>query len=87
MAKSSITTLLSHTAIKKVSSCGLLIAIHFENYEINKRIIDKCIELGVFTDWFLFASNALRIAPPLIITENEITKACKIIIQAINEVL
>lgn len=80
-------SLLSHTAIKKVSSCGLLIAIHFENYEINKRIIDKCIELGVFTDWFLFASNALRIAPPLIITENEITKACKIIIQAINEVL
>lgn len=80
-------SLLAHSAIKNVSSCGLLIAIHFENYEINKKIIDKCIELGVFTDWFLFASNALRIAPPLIITENEITKACKIIIQAINEVL
>jgi 4-aminobutyrate aminotransferase-like enzyme len=42
---------------------------------------------GVFTDWFLFASNALRIAPPLTISEAEIKKACQIILQSIDEVL
>lgn len=78
--------LLIHPAIRKLSSCGLLIAVHFDNFETNKKIIDRCIEKGVFTDWFLFADNAMRIAPPLIISEEEIGKACSIILEAINEI-
>ncbi len=77
---------LNHPSILKVNSCGLLIAIHFENYDLNKKIIDTSIAKGVFTDWFLFASNALRIAPPLTIQEKEIREACAIILEAINEV-
>jgi acetylornithine/succinyldiaminopimelate/putrescine aminotransferase len=79
--------LLVHPAIQKISSCGLLMALHFESYELNKKIIDICIRNGVFTDWFLFASNALRIAPPLIIQEDEIAEACKIILNSIDEAL
>ncbi|MBK7691424.1 MAG: aspartate aminotransferase family protein [Bacteroidetes bacterium] len=78
--------LLIHPAIRNVSSCGLLIAVHFDNFEVNKRIIDRCIEKGVFTDWFLFADNAMRIAPPLIISEEQIKTACHIILEAINEI-
>jgi len=78
---------LKHNAIKKVSAYGLLIAVHFDNYDINKKIIDQCIVNGAFTDWFLFADNALRIAPPLIISEEEILEACNLVIQSINEVL
>jgi len=78
---------LKHNAIKKVSAYGLLIAVHFNNYDINKKIIDQCIVNGAFTDWFLFADNALRIAPPLIISEEEILEACNLVIQSINEVL
>ena len=77
---------LQHEDIRKVSAYGLLIAVHFENYETNKKIIDQCIVNGVFTDWFLFADNALRIAPPLTISESEIKEACEIIIRSINEV-
>lgn len=76
---------LKHAAIKKINSCGLLMAVHFENFEMNKRIIDSCIQKGVFTDWFLFASNALRIVPPLTIKTSEIETACAIILEAINE--
>lgn len=79
--------LLIHPAIKKINSCGLLMAVEFESYEINKKIIDQCILNGVFTDWFLFASNCLRIAPPLIITEDEIKTACSIILKSIDEVV
>ena len=61
-------------------------AIHFDSYKNNKKIIDKCIEKGVFTDWFLFAPHALRIAPPLIISEEEIIEACDIIVESIKEV-
>jgi len=74
--------LLVHPKIKTVRSFGLWLAIEFESFEANKKIIDACITNGVLTDWFLFASNCLRISPPLIISEEQIKKACKIILQA-----
>jgi acetylornithine/succinyldiaminopimelate/putrescine aminotransferase len=76
--------LLVHPAIREVRSAGLLIAVEFESYEQNKRIIDACIANGLLTDWFLFAPQCMRIAPPLTITEEEIGKACGIILGAIS---
>ncbi len=76
--------LLVHPKIKSVSGKGLLLAVKFDSFEENKTIIDKCIENGVITDWFLFADNALRIAPPLTITIEEIRNACKIILNCID---
>ncbi len=80
-------SLLIHPAIRKVNSRGLMMAVEFDSYDQNKKLIDKLIEKGIFTDWFLFASHALRIAPPLTITESEIRKACAEIISALNEML
>lgn len=68
---------LRHPSIKAVRSRGLMLAIEFEDFELNKAVIDALIEKGVFTDWFLFASNCLRIVPPLIITQEEIMLACE----------
>ena len=61
-----------------------MIAVEFENFDLNKKVIDALIDQGVFTDWFLFASNCLRIAPPLPITKDEITRACKKIINVLD---
>lgn len=77
-------SLLQHKKIKAVRSCGLMIAVEFESFEINKAVIDKLIEQGVFTDWFLFASNCLRIVPPLIISTSEIKSACSQIAAVLN---
>lgn len=77
-------TLLHHPKIKAVRSRGLMIAVEFESFEQNKQIIDACIENGVFTDWFLFASNCMRIAPPLTISLEEIKKACEQILKVLN---
>ncbi|MEO6231820.1 MAG: aspartate aminotransferase family protein [Ferruginibacter sp.] len=77
--------LLQHPKIKAVRSRGLMMAVEFESFEINKQVIDQLIERGVFTDWFLFAANCFRIVPPLIITPEEITLACKIIIDVLNK--
>jgi acetylornithine/succinyldiaminopimelate/putrescine aminotransferase len=76
--------LLIHPAIKEVRGKGLMIAVELENFDLNKKIIDRCIENGVVVDWFLHCSNSMRIAPPLIISHDEIRKACKIIIEAID---
>lgn len=75
--------LLVHPKIKAVRSCGLLIAVEFDSFETNKRIIDTCIEHGLLTDWYLFAPQCLRIAPPLSITPELIAEACSVILAAI----
>jgi acetylornithine/N-succinyldiaminopimelate aminotransferase len=78
-------SLLVHPAIKKVNGKGLMLSLELENFETNKNVIDGCIEDGLITDWFLFATNFMRIAPPLIITKDEIRKACEIIIKNLNK--
>jgi acetylornithine/N-succinyldiaminopimelate aminotransferase len=74
---------LVHPAIKGLRGKGLMLAVEFESFDLNKKIIDRCIENGVITDWFLHCSNAMRIAPPLIITPAEIKKACEVIMEAV----
>ena len=69
-------SLLRHPTIKAVRSCGLMLAVEFDSFDTNKKVIDALIEQGIFTDWFLFASNCLRIVPPLLITSAEIELAC-----------
>ena len=68
---------LQHPAVKNISSAGLMMAVEFADFAENKKIIDRCIENGVFTDWFLFASNAMRICPPLNISDEDIILACE----------
>jgi len=76
--------LLVHPAIKKVRGKGLILAVELDNFDLNKQIIDRCIENGVITDWFLHCSNSMRIAPPLIITHEQIEHACGVIMEAIE---
>lgn len=75
---------LQHPKIKAIRSFGLWMAIEFESLDTCKKVIDLCIEKGVFTDWFLFAPNCLRISPPLVISEEEIKKACQTVLNAID---
>ena len=77
-------SLLQHSKIKAINNLGLMIAVHFDTFETNKKIIDALIIEGIFTDWFLFASNALRIAPPLNISNKEIEIACNKIIKVLD---
>ncbi len=75
---------LKHPKIKEIRSHGALIAVEFGDTDLNMKIINNCISLGVITDWFLFCSTAMRIAPPLIITEEELKRCCSLILQAIE---
>lgn len=69
-----------------ISGKGLMLSVNLKNEPRNKKIISKCIENGLITDWFLHCDYKLRIAPPLIISENEIETACEIILNAIESV-
>ena len=77
-------SLLKHPKIKSIRNKGLMMAVEFDSFETLKPIIDRAIELGVITDWFLFCDDSMRIAPPLTISETEIKEACRIILKAID---
>jgi acetylornithine/N-succinyldiaminopimelate aminotransferase len=77
-------SLLKHPSIKEVRSCGLWLALQFDSFEHNKKVIDRCIEKGLLTDWFLFAADCLRISPPLVISEPQIREAARIILESLD---
>ncbi len=74
--------MLHHPCIREVRAAGLLMAVVFDDAVTCKRVVDRCIERGVLTDWFLFAPECLRLAPPLIISEAEIGRGCEVILEA-----
>ena len=76
---------LVHDKIVSVSGRGLLLAVEFVDEHFCRKVINKCIDKGVFTDWFLFAPHKLRVAPPLIIEDHQIFMACEVILGVLNE--
>jgi len=77
--------LLKHPAILEVRTAGLLVAVELGGFEHVQKVVRKCLEKGVIVDWFLFNNRSLRIAPPLIIDENQIEWACEQVLDAIEE--
>ncbi len=72
--------LLVHPKIKAVRSKGLLMAVELENGDAVIQSLQKALAKGVFSDWFLFAPECIRIAPPLSITNEEIERGCEILL-------
>jgi acetylornithine/succinyldiaminopimelate/putrescine aminotransferase len=75
---------LQHKKIKSVRAKGLLIAIELESSELVLASIQGCLANNLFSDWFLFAPNCIRIAPPLTISLDEIRIACTAIKQVLS---
>lgn len=76
-------TLLVHPAITAIRSKGLLLAIELESADKVMQVLSACLHKGLFSDWFLFAANCIRIAPPLTITEEEIKTACNMLLSCL----
>ncbi|MBP8248804.1 MAG: aspartate aminotransferase family protein [Chitinophagales bacterium] len=80
-----IVSKLQHHKIKQIRNSGLFFAIELSSVEVNMTINKKLIEAGLIVDWFLFAANCLRLAPPLTIADDEIDYACDLILSALND--
>ncbi len=76
--------LLVHPRIRQIRSAGLWMAVELTDFDEVKATIAGCLRRGLITDWFLWNERSLRIAPPLIITEDEIHKACGIILSVLD---
>jgi len=79
--------LLIHPLIKEVRGEGLMLAAMTESSDITTKVILKCQEKGLILFWLLFEGCAIRITPPLTISESEIEEGCQIILQVMDEIL
>lgn len=77
-------TLSKHPIIKEVRNAGLMMAVEPTNRKYLKHIVAQALHLGVVVDWFLFNNRSFRVAPPLVITMEELQEACSILLQAFD---
>ena len=78
---------LQHDAIKEIRGKGLMLAVIVETPELASKIILKCLEKGLLLFWLLFEGKAIRITPPLTISNDELKKGCAILLEAIDEMI
>jgi acetylornithine/N-succinyldiaminopimelate aminotransferase len=76
---------LVHPLIKEIRGKGLMLAAMTESPDLATEIILKCQEKGLILFWLLFEGSAIRITPPLTISNEEISKGCGIILEVLNE--
>lgn len=70
---------LQHKHIKEIRGRGLMLAAITENSELTNALILRAQDQGLILFWLLFEPKAIRITPPLTISNEEIIKGCKII--------
>ena len=73
-----------HPAIKEIRRAGLLMAVEFGDAKLTQDIVLTAVEKGLMTEWFLFHETAMRIAPPLTITPEEVELSCRILLTVID---
>ena len=78
--------LLIHPSIKEIRGKGLMLALIMETPEIASKVILKSLDKGLLLFWLLFEGRAVRITPPLTISDAEITKGCKLILEVLDEI-
>ena len=77
---------LIHKHIKEIRGRGLMLAALTASVEITNQIILKCQDRGLILFWLLFEPKAIRITPPLTISEAEIIKGCDILLSVLDEI-
>lgn len=76
---------LKHPAIKEIRGKGLMLAIIVESPELASKIILKALDQGLLLFWLLFEGKAIRITPPLTISDEELKKGCDILLEVIED--
>lgn len=75
---------LQHPSIREIRGIGLMLCIQLDTFGQVEAVSKYCADNGIIIDWFLHCDTALRIAPPLIISDDDIAMACRVILDAID---
>ncbi|RBN50804.1 aspartate aminotransferase family protein [Flavobacterium psychrolimnae] len=80
-------SLLVHPLIEEIRGKGLMLAAMTKTADITNEVILKCQDKGLILFWLLFEGCAIRITPPLTISEEEIREGCSIILEVMDEMM
>lgn len=78
---------LQHPAINEIRGKGLMLIALVDTPELAAKIILRCLDKGLILFFLLFEGRAMRITPPLTISDEEITAGCAIILEVIEELV
>ena len=78
-------SLLKHKLIKEIRRKGLFFAIELENPAVVQKVVEGCKQKGLLSFWFLSCPESFRIAPPLVISTEEIKISCAIITDVMDQ--
>ena len=81
-----VRTHLQHPLIKEIRGRGLMLAAILPSAEVVNKVIMQCQVEGLILFWLLFEPKAIRITPPLTISENELIKGCAIIKKVLDSI-
>lgn len=81
-----IRRILKHKLIIEIRGKGLMLALILKKPNLTKKLVEGCLENGLILFYLLFEPKAVRITPPLTISENEIKNGCKIILNQLNKI-
>ncbi|MBE7630061.1 aspartate aminotransferase family protein [Tenacibaculum piscium] len=76
----------NHKAVKEIRGRGLMLALIVDSPEIASKIILNCLDKGLILFWLLFEGSAIRITPPLTISDDEIKEGCHLILEELNKI-
>ncbi len=79
-------TLLVHPLILDIRGIGLMLALMMPTAEVTNQVVLKCQDRGLILFWLLFEPCAVRITPPLTISDDEIREGCAIILSVLDEI-
>lgn len=77
---------LKHPLIQEIRGKGLMLAAILPSLEIANQLIFSAQHNGLILFWLLFEPRAIRITPPLTISNDEIIKGCGIIVEVLNTI-
>jgi 4-aminobutyrate aminotransferase-like enzyme len=80
-------SLLVHPLLKEIRGKGLMLAAMTESATVTNEVVLRCQARGLILFWLLFEPNAIRITPPLTISETEIREGCALLLEVLNEIL
>ena len=78
-------TLKNHPKIKEIRGKGLMLALIVDTPEQASQVILNCMKKGIILFWLLFEGRAIRITPPLTISDEEIKEGCKLILEELDK--
>ena len=81
-----IRRILKHKLIIEIRGKGLMLALILKKPDLTKKLVEGCLDNGLILFYLLFEPKAVRITPPLTISENEIKNGCKIILNELNKI-